>query len=67
MKNITDKSRNFLSDIDAEIVKIEDCGMYSGVRVTLSDGTKGVGYYPAWKPLDLDIHSFKHNFKQVKI
>ena len=59
MKNITEKSKKFLREINAEIVKIEDAGMYSGVRVTLSDGKKGVGYYPAWKPLDLNIHSFK--------
>ena len=58
MKNITDKSRQFLRDINAVIVKIEDAGMYAGVMVTLSDGKKGVGYYPAWKPLDLNIHSF---------
>ena len=59
MKNITEKSKKFLSGINAEIVKIEDAGMYSGVRVTLSNGKKGVGYYPAWEPLDLNIHSFK--------
>ena len=59
MKNITEESKKFLTEINAEIVKIEDAGMYSGVRVTLSDGKKGVGYYPAWKPLNLDIHSFK--------
>ena len=59
MQNITEKSKKFLTKINAEIVKIEDAGMYSGVRVTLSDGKKGVGYYPAWKPLNLDIHSFK--------
>ena len=45
-------------DINAEIVLIEDAGLYSGVRVTLSNGKKGVGYYPAWKPLDLNIQSF---------
>ena len=59
MKNITEESKKFLTEINAEIVKIEDAGMYSGVRVTLSDGKKGVGYYPARKPLDLDIRSFK--------
>ncbi len=59
MKNITEESKKFLTEINAEIVKIEDAGMYSGVRVTLSDGKKGVGYYPAWKPLNLDILSFK--------
>ena len=59
MENITDKSKQFLRDINAEIVDIQDCGMCSGVRVTLSDGKEGVGYYPAWKPLDLSIHSFK--------
>lgn len=59
MQNITEESKNFLREINAEIVKIEDAGMYSGVRVTLSDGKKGVGYYPRWKPLKLDIRSFK--------
>lgn len=58
MENITEKSKQFLRDINAEIVLIEDAGLYSGVRVTLSNGQKGVGYYPAWKPLNLNIQSF---------
>tara|TARA_R110000772_G_scaffold209388_1_gene319942 strand:- start:1021 stop:1197 length:177 start_codon:yes stop_codon:yes gene_type:complete len=58
MENITDKSKKFLRDSNAVIVKIE--GEFgSGIRVTLSNGKKGVGYYPAWKPIDLNIHSFK--------
>ena len=33
MKNITDKSRQFLRDINAVIVKIEDAGMYDLVEL----------------------------------
>tara|TARA_R110000764_G_scaffold1463_2_gene5821 strand:- start:16 stop:195 length:180 start_codon:yes stop_codon:yes gene_type:complete len=59
MENITDQSKKFLRDSNAVIVKIEGDGIYSGIRVTLSNGKRGVGYYPAWKPLNLNIHSFK--------
>lgn len=58
MENLTNDSRKFLASISAKVVKIEDHGMYSGVKVTLDNGMIGNGYYPAWKPLKLNIKSF---------
>lgn len=58
MQNITKDGLEFLSSISAKVVKIEDYGIDSGVRVTLDNGMIGTGYYPAWKPLKLNIQSF---------
>jgi hypothetical protein len=57
--NITEASKAFLESINADVVKVVDAGMYSGVKVTLSNGMTGFGYYPAWKPLKLITSSFK--------
>ena len=66
MDNLTKESKEFLKSQNAEILTIEDSGMYSGVRVKLSNGLEGVGYYPAWKPLDLNISSFKIKTGNIK-
>ncbi len=58
MTNITQESKKFLDSISAEVVQIIDGGMDSSVRVTLSNGMTGFGYYPAWKPLKLIVSSF---------
>lgn len=59
MTNLTKKSKNFLASINASVVSVVDGGMYSSVRVTLSNGMTGFGYYPAWKPLELIVSTFK--------
>ena len=57
--NITKSSEVFLNEINASILKVEDFGIHSGVKITLSNGMVGVGYYPAWKPISLNVKSFK--------
>jgi hypothetical protein len=59
MINLTNKSKQFLASIEAQVVRIIDGGLDSSVRVTLSNGMVGFGYYPAWKPLKLIVSSFK--------
>jgi len=59
MTNLTNKSKQFLASIEAQVVRIIDGGLDSSVRVTLSNGMTGYGYYPAWKPLKLIVNSFK--------
>ena len=59
MTNLTKKSKEFLASINASVVSVVDGGMDSSVRVTLSNGMTGFGYYPAWKPLKLIVSTFK--------
>jgi hypothetical protein len=59
MTNLTKKSQEFLNSMNATVVSVVDGGMDSSVRVTLSNGMTGFGYYPAWKPLKLIVSTFK--------